>query len=247
MVGDELWRLLARLNPARLEEEYKAREVAQGLRVEHPVALRLDGVSWGRRLRGRYRWPRDERVHRAEAHAAVEAVALLGADLGYVTSDEISILWVGHAPPYSGRVEKLDSVAAGAASAHVSLELGVALFYDARVVKLYSRRDAALYLLHRARVGMNNYLTSLYHGVVGRRGETPGLAVVVEELERRGLGPSSLPAWALYGSCVARLPSVKKGPGVEAERRRLAVLPGPEACLEALGVGLDEVLAAGDG
>ena len=245
---EEWWRLLARLNPARLEEEYKAREVAQGLRVESPLALRLDGVSWGRRLRGRYRWPRDERVHRAEAHAAVEAVALLGADLGYVTSDEISIVWVSREPPYGGRVEKLDSVAAGAASAHVSLELGAALFYDARVVKLYSARDAALYLLHRARVGMNNYLTSLYHSVAaGRRGETPGLQRVVEELERLGLGPSRLPPWALYGSCVARVPSVKRGPGVEAERRRLAVLPGPGACLEALGVSVEEVLAAGDG
>jgi len=241
------WRLLASLNPARLEEEYKAREVAQGLRVEEPLALRLDGVSWGRRLRGRYSWPRDERVHRAEARAAAEALMLLGADLGYVTSDEISILWISRRPPYGGRVEKLDSVAAGAASSRVSLELGEALFYDARVVKLYSRRDAALYILHRARVGLNNYLTSLYHRIATGRRETPSLRVVAEALEAHGMGPSRLPPWALYGSCVTRLPSVKKGEGVEAERRRLVVLPGFEACLEALGVRAEEALGAGNG
>ncbi|NOZ89006.1 MAG: hypothetical protein GXO15_03685, partial [Crenarchaeota archaeon] len=153
--------LLLEANPARLEEEYRARELYREARVEAPLAVRLDGVGWGRRLRSR--GPRSLEVHRAEARAALEAARSLGADLAYVTSDEVSILWVSREPPYSGRVEKLDSIASGIVSSLVSLGLGQSLYYDARIVKLHGPGDAARYLLHRARVGLNNLLLTLYH------------------------------------------------------------------------------------
>ncbi|KSW12439.1 hypothetical protein CF15_06860 [Pyrodictium occultum] len=230
---------LLRLNPAALEEEYKAREIFQGERVEPPFALRLDGVGWGRRLQG-FGWPRDERVHRALARAVAEALRLLGGCCALVVSDEASLVFTGE-PPYSGRVEKLVSISSGVVSAGVSLSLGRPLFLDARVVKLYSGRDAARYLLHRARVGLNNYVSSIYHAASPRgAGRTPGLREMIGELRRRGRDPLEEPAWRLVGSCLVYAPSRRlvEPPGVVAERRRLLILDGGlEACLEALGAG----------
>ena len=234
-MDERLLELLLTLNPSRLEEEYRAREVASRETVEAPAAVRLDGVGWGRRLRGRFEWPRDERVHRALARSALEALQLLQADLAYVVSDEASIVWL-RGLPYSGRIEKLDSIAAAATASRVSLRLGLPLELDARVVKLYSSRDAARYILYRARVGFNNYVSSLYHSLPGADPrETPPLGEMLKTLEEHGLNPLE-PPWKSLGSCVVRLPSRRLvlPDGVEAGRRRLAILDGPWACLEYL-------------
>ena len=230
-------RLLGR-NPARLEEVYRARELYRDNRVGAPVALRLDGVGWGRRLRGRYRWPRDPVVHRWLCRAAMAALELLGADAAYVTSDEVSLLWVWREPPYGGRVEKLDSVAAAAAAARVSLGLGLELPLDSRVVKLYGPRDALEYVAYRARVGFNNYIASLYHAYTGST-VTPGLGEMLSELARRGLRVEGLPRWALLGSCVLRLPSLRRVEpgGVLVSRRRIVAVEGYDACSLALAPG----------
>ena len=224
---------LAAANPAALEEEYRAREIYSGLVVEPPLAVRLDGVGWGKRLGASE--PRSLVVHRAEARAALQAARELGAEMAYVVSDEVSLFWVERGPPYSGRVEKLDSIAAGLLSSMVSLSLGRSLYYDARVVKLYGRVDAARYIIYRARVGLNNYLTSLYHRLgLGRRGVTPHLGEVIEALRGAGVDPAALPRWALYGSCVVPLRAARSVDGVTVERRRWAIVEGYEACLEAL-------------
>ena len=225
-------RVLLAASPAVLEERYRGREVFRGERVEAPLAVRVDGVGWGRRLWG-FRWPRDPRVHRALARSVAWLVAEYGADLAFVTSDEASVVWLRGAP-YGGRVEKLVSVSASAVAAGVSLALGRRLFMDGRVVKLYGAGDAASYLVYRARVGFNNYVSSLYHSLVGAGGRTPGLGEMLAGLRARGVDPS-VPPWAGLGSCVLRLPSVRRVGGVAVERRRLVVLDTVGPCLEALG------------
>jgi tRNA(His) 5'-end guanylyltransferase len=210
---------------------YRGRELYREARVEAPLSVRVDGVGWGRRLRG-FKWPRDRRVHRALAHSVGEVVALYGASLAYVTSDEASIVWLGD-PPYGGRVEKLVSVVAAAVSSGASIRLGRWLFTDGRVVKLYGPEDAARYLLYRARVGFNNYVSSLYHAVSGGS-STPSLAEMLEFLRRRGVDPLR-PPWAGLGSCILRLPSTKRVDGLVVERRRLVILDTVLPCLEVLG------------
>ena len=241
----EMERLLE-LNPAQLEEVYRARELYRSTRVGAPVALRLDGVGWGRRLRGRYRWPRDPVVHRWLCRGAMAALELLGADAAYVTSDEVSLLWVWREPPYGGRVEKLDSIAAAVVTARVSLGLGLELPLDSRVVKLYSPRDAFEYVAYRARVGFNNYVASLYHAVTGSR-ETPGLGEMLSTLARHGYPVDALPRWALLGSCVLRLPSTRRvEPGnVLVARRRIAAVEGYDACSLVLAPGGGETGGGG--
>ncbi len=233
---DALAKLMA-INPARLEERYGNREVFQGETVEPPFALRLDGVGWGRRLKGRgFNWPRDRQVHQAISRAALQAVFLLGAQLAYVISDEVNILWFTE-PPYGGRVEKLDSIASGVLSSHVSLYLGVSLFFDSRVLVLYSIDDAASYVLYRARVGLNNYLTSLYHArKLGKMESTPPLQEVIRRLQSDNIKVSKLPWWSLYGSCIVPVRSLRylHDLGVAVERRRYVIVEGYWPCLEYL-------------
>jgi Uncharacterized conserved protein len=129
---------LIRLDVAQLERVYKQRERAVEARVKLPFALRLDGVGFGRVLKG-YAEPRDERVHRALLQGASELVKRLSASGAYVVSDEVSVLVLGPSLPYAGRVEKLVSVSASLLSAIVSTSLARALIFDSRVVPLERR------------------------------------------------------------------------------------------------------------
>ncbi|ABM80892.1 tRNA(His) guanylyltransferase Thg1 family protein [Hyperthermus butylicus] len=221
------------VNPAALEETYRSRELFQGYRVEPPFALRLDGVGWGHRLEG-FTQPRDLRVHRALVHAVMEVLRLLGGCCGYVVSDEANIVFLDEAP-YGGRVEKLASISAAIASATVSLELGRRLFLDSRVVKLYSKRDAYRYLLYRARVGFNNYVSTLYHQHLGSKKYTPPLHVMLHELrEKTDLDPLKGPHWRSLGSCIAYLEAERQSNNTMALRRRIAAMDGLELCRKKL-------------
>ena len=224
-----------RLNPVILEQKFKSREIYQECRVEPPLALRLDGVSWGRRLRNKYEWPRDRRVHKALIAAAVRLLEELGACCGIVISDEISIV-IDNEAPYGGRVEKLVSVSAGLVSSITSSVLGEALYTDSRIVKLYAASDAAEYLLYRMRVGFNNYVSSIYHSIVpGKKEVTPSLPEMLEELRKTELPPHVWEPWRLLGTCIARIQSLLVLGKATTERRRIvAVDASPSLCKKAV-------------
>ena len=232
------------LNPSALEKKFKAREIYQGYRVEPPLALRLDGVGWGRRLRDKYEWPRDERVHRALVAAAVRLLEEFNACCGLVVSDEVSII-ISNEPPYGGRVEKLVSISAGLVSATISRVLGEELYVDSRIVKLYSADDAAEYLLHRIRVGFNNYVSSIYHSMVpGEKGRTPSLTEMLQKLVKIETPPSLWEPWRLLGTCIARTQSLRVLDDTVAERRRIiAVDASPSFCKKATDSSLGRVAA----
>lgn len=215
---------LLSLNPRVEEERYKGREEAVEERVEPPIALRLDGVGFGKALRG-FRWPRDRRVHEALIEAAEALLDRLGGDAVYVGSDEINLVMLGELP-YSGRVEKLVSISAGIASAVLSLRLGRPLYFDSRIVPLEGGTDALRYLLYRARVVFNNYVNSMLasRGVRIERLEG-GLRERLSLLMRLGVDPLAEP-WASMGSCGARLLVIRRRCGVAAERRRLVWVDG---------------------
>ena len=232
------------LNPGALEKKFKAREIYQGCRVEPPLALRLDGVGWGRRLRDKYEWPRDERVHRALVAAAVRLLEEFNTCCGLVVSDEVSVI-INNEPPYGGRVEKLVSVSAGLVSATISRVLGEELYVDSRIVKLYGASDAAEYLLHRVRVGFNNYVSSIYHSMVpGGKGHTPSLPEMLQTLREQETRPSLWEPWRLLGTCIARTQSLRVLDDTAAERRRIiAIDASPSLCKKAIDSTLGRVAA----
>jgi len=227
--------ILLRLNPGRLERKFREREIYQTIRVEPPIALRLDGVGWGRRLRGRYDWPRDPRIHRALVRASVELVRELHACCGLVISDELNIV-ITREPPYNGRVEKIVSISAGIASATISAALGHSLYLDSRVVKLHTVHDAIEYMLYRMRVGLNNYVSSIYHSLArGDPARTPSLEQMITELEGMDLPPLIWEPWRLLGTCTTYTKSLKQIGSIRAERRRLiSIDAAPGLCIRAL-------------
>lgn len=172
-------------NPRHLEMRYRERE-AVCEPASPPVAVRLDGVGFGKRLRD-FPAPRSRLVHTAIAEVARDLAAQHGAEFVHVVSDEINLLFLTSVP-YGGRTFKLASVLAAQAAAGVTAKLGRPLYFDGRVVKLADRCDAARYVLFRARVGLNNYVVKAARlaGVVGA--ETPRIeellaAVKIEDFE----------------------------------------------------------------
>jgi len=217
-----------------LANRFRAREAFSRAAVEAPIALRLDGVGFGRALSG-YRWPRDIRVHRVLLAGASALMGHLRGDYCYVTSDEVNLVHLGPLP-YSGRVEKLVSVASSLVSSAASLALGRPLAFDCRVVVLEGPEEALDYVLYRMRVGFNNYVSSLYHSTLGAR-ETPRLAEMVREVAARGMLDS--PSWEWCGSCLYRRARYKLGRDpatdreVVARRGGLGLASGP-VCLRIL-------------
>ncbi len=167
--------------------------------VSTPFIIRLDGVSFGSKLRG-FSWPRDERVHRALVEAGKVAMQSLGADLCYVVSDEISLIFVKYMP-YGGRVFKLISISSGIISSRVSLMLGMHLYFDSRVIKIDNLEEVRLYILSRARVGLNNYLSSIAATrKMFQKGYTPSITDLVSVLKQELRKPD----WMYVGTLLVR-------------------------------------------
>ncbi len=149
---------LLSLSPRRLESDYRSRELPRDY-VEPPLAVRLDGVNFGKALAD-LPGPRNAGVHRALFASALELAKSSGASWVYVVSDEVNLIYKSLLP-YRGRLLKLISVLPSALSAKVTALLGRPLYFDARIVKIYDERDAARYVAYRARIGLNNYVISL--------------------------------------------------------------------------------------
>jgi tRNA(His) 5'-end guanylyltransferase len=185
-----LERLLSE-SPRALDARYRPREVICEP-VRAPFAVRLDGVSFGKRLRD-FEAPRSAFVHAALVGAARALASTYGAEIVHVVSDEINLVFLASAP-YGGRAAKVVSVLAAHASAELTAKLGRPLYFDGRALMLDDACDAAKYLIYRARVGLNNYVVKLARmsGLVSSR--TPRLAELLGrvKIEREDL------AWGTF-------------------------------------------------
>ncbi len=227
---------LTRVNPAKLQPYFRDREVASDKVVSGPIAIRLDGVNFGKVLKD-FRKPRDIRVHEALIGAGMVLMERFNALIAYVASDEINLILKD--VPYSGRVFKLVSVSASVASAHTSLSLGMPLYFDSRVVKLEKIREAVTYLVYRSRVCSNNYISQLFHNLTENKQVTPSaremLTAIIEHrvLDRAG-------DWEVLGSCMYWGQRIKYGVNPitgEKElvvRRRLTIRDGIAECISYL-------------
>jgi len=183
-----------RVKVGEAERKFRGSEVGCG-RVSVPLAVRLDGVGWGKALLD-FSWPRDERVHKALVETALELMRNFGADVAYVISDEINLVFSKYSP-YGGRVFKIVSVLAGKASSSITIKLQKPLSFDARIVKLENLCDCYNYVAYRARVGFNNYVSSLYHAKKGSA-PTPNLEEMLNEVPLDA-------KWAYAGTLLVRV------------------------------------------
>ncbi len=199
--------MLSKLNIQILDKLFRPMELYSDTRIRTPIALRLDGVRFGRTLADVEF--RSRAVHEALVEAAKAIMKELGCSCSYVVSDEINVLCLDYIA-YGGRVEKLISISASIASAIVSTTLNRKLFFDSRIINLRSDLDAPRYILYRARVGLNNFVSELYHRTTKSR-QTPPLRTMIKELKDLGIDINRIELWKIVGSSVFKKPRIRAG------------------------------------
>lgn len=226
-------RMVSEFNLPSISTKFKEREVKLGT-VKEPIALRLDGVKFGKSLRD-FREPRDEVVHKALIKGAKELLRRFNASMAYVVSDEVNLI-IMNCLPYNGRVFKLISIASSILSAHVSLLLKRPLYFDSRIIKLSNIDEIKEYLYFRVRVGINNYISKLYHKIKESRA-TPPTKDMLEYLLNTINLVNNAKDWEIVGTCVFWDTISKKGFNpltkkvVTTERRVIRETSNIESCI----------------
>jgi len=200
-------RVLNEFNLPYMSMKFKEREVGLST-VKEPIALRLDGVRFGKSLKG-FKEPRDEVVHKALVESAKELLKRFNALMAYVVSDEVNLIMANYLP-YGGRVFKLISIASSILSAHISLILKRPLYFDSRIVKLNNANEIKEYLYFRARVGINNYISKSYHQIK-KLGITPPTKDMLNYLMNTMNLVERIKDWEIVGTCIFWDTAPKKG------------------------------------
>jgi tRNA(His) guanylyltransferase len=234
----------------------ESREIFSGLATIPPVFLRLDGRSFHRLARSLdLARPFDPRFCRAMAEVSVRLVAESGLSplFAYTFSDEISLYFA--MLPFSGRVEKLDSVAASYAASSLTLVLATSepLAFDARVVQA-SPDYAERYLQERQAEAWRNHMNAWCQEMLIREGMDPRKAAdslkglpsetLHEMMFSRGVNLAKTPAWQRRGVLVYRKEEERAGynpvtgEDVAALRRVVGVDPDPPLFTGPEGVAL---------
>lgn len=206
-------------NPKELERYFDNNVVVQY--IKPPIAIRLDGVGFGKKLKG-YNWPRDSRVHEALLKAAEALMMVFSSDYALVISDEINLVLLNYIP-YSGRDFKIISIASSIASSIVSRDLNKDLFFDARIVKLNNDcMDIKRYLMYRVRVGFNNYHIEIAQSMnLLPRGKTPHINEVLRLVGNVRVDWETVGTGLMWSRVVLDGVNRKTGEPVRFTRRRI--------------------------
>ncbi len=182
--------------------------------------MRADGRGFKKILEDRKK-PYDLDFARSMAGAAEKLFhdSGLAPALAFTFSDEISMLFLD--APFGGRVEKIDSLAAGFISAALSLDLGRQVSMDCRVVSI-CEAEIADYLAERQDEAWRNHVFS--YGFYMLAGEGLSAEEAMDQLRgmreheihelvfQKGVNLARTPAWERRGVLV-----YKKGGSVVQE------------------------------
>jgi tRNA(His) 5'-end guanylyltransferase len=199
------------------------REVYADLRVRGPLVVRADGRGFGKILQKADK-PHDLGFAMAMARAARTFVEGSGLSpvLAFTFSDEINLLFP--APPFRGRLEKIDSVVAGSLSGHLSLNLERAVAMDARSIPLCPGEINEYFADRQDEAWRNHVFSSGFYALIddglapreamGRlRGMKEG--EIHEMLFCRGTNLAKSPAWQRRGILIRRIEEAEFGEGLE--------------------------------
>ncbi|KUG21410.1 MAG: tRNA 5'-guanylyltransferase [Methanomicrobiaceae archaeon] len=240
------------------------REIFAALTIFPPIFVRLDGRAFHRLAeRLHLKRPFDPAFHAGMAAVCRRLLADSGTNplFAYTFSDEISLFYPDL--PFSGRVEKIDSVTAAYAASALTLELDcrTPLSFDARIVPVTP--DLAVgYLIWRQSEAWRNHINAhcrhalMEEGMSAREAAEALWGMPAEEMHElmfaRGVNLAKTPAWQRRGSLIYRELIEKEGYNpvtgehVTATRSRVAVLeetplfstPEGEALIRSLIAGL---------
>jgi tRNA(His) 5'-end guanylyltransferase len=199
------------------------REIFSAITTFPPLFVRLDGRSFHRLAQDlRLKKPFDDRFNNAMVRVCTSLVADSGLnpDFAFTFSDEISFFLTKL--PFSGRVEKIDSVAASFAASSLTLALSVGepLAFDARIIQVTP--DSAIeYLIGRQDEAWRNHLNAycqqalIADGMDARTAAEQLQGIPANELHdmmhRRGINLAKTPAWQRRGVLVCKKLTEKEG------------------------------------
>lgn len=199
------------------------RELFAAITTVPPAFVRLDGRAFHRLAKTlRFVKPFDERFSDAMAAISRRLVADSGLSptFAYAFSDEISLYL--QKVPFSGRVEKIDSVAASYAASALTLALDCSLpvSFDARVIPA-TPEFALEYLVNRQDEAWRNHINAYCQQALIAEGMKPRQAAVKlrgmpskelhDLMHDRGVNLAKTPAWQRRGVMVYRKEVMKEG------------------------------------
>ena len=201
----------------------ESREIFSTITAIPPVFVRLDGRAFHRLADSLgLEKPFDEFFHKAMVTACTSLVADSGLnpDLAYTFSDEISLYFTKL--PFSGRVEKLDSVAASYAASSFTLAIGgtTLIAFDARVIPA-TPEFALEYLTGRQGEAWRNHINAYCQQALIEEGMDPRKAAdqlrglqskaLHEMMHIRGFNLATTPGWQRRGTLVYKKLTEKEG------------------------------------
>jgi tRNA(His) 5'-end guanylyltransferase len=199
------------------------REIFSTITTIPPVFVRLDGRAFHRLAENLdLKKPFDDRFSDAMVQVCVALIADSGLcpDLAFTFSDEISLYFTRL--PFSGRVEKIDSVAASyAASALMNSLAGTTpLSFDARVIPA-TPEYAMEYLANRQNEAWRNHINGycqqalIEEGISAKKAAARLKGIPAKELHEmmhvRGVNLAMTPAWQRRGILVYKKITEKEG------------------------------------
>lgn len=199
------------------------REIFSTITALPPVFVRLDGRAFHRLTEclGLEK-PFDEFFHKGMVTACTSLLADSGLnpDLAFTFSDEISLYF--SKLPFSGRVEKIDSVAASYAASALTLAFGgtTLLSFDSRVIP--ATPDYAIeYLRNRQSEAWRNHINAYCQQALIEEGMDSRMAAeklkglvakdMHEMMHERGFNLAETPAWQRRGTLVYKKLTEKEG------------------------------------
>lgn len=217
-------------------------ECYHGLRVPPGVfiVLRLDGRAFSAlTLRLKLSKPFDEQFHTHMTSTGAAVFEAMHAVYAYTESDEISIVLPRETNLFSREVEKLVSVAAGRASAVMSVLLETIVDFDGRVWVGATEADVVDYMLWRQADAKRCCVNGWAYWTLRHSGKSPGAAnsqlsklnglAKQKMLLDYGYEVDQLAGWQRHGTGISHEVytkpgfNPKTGTSVEVERRRVLV------------------------
>jgi len=199
------------------------REIFSTITTIPPVFVRIDGRAFHRLAENlNLKKPFDDLFSEAMVQICVALISDSGLcpDLAFTFSDEISLYFTRL--PFSGRVEKIDSVAAScAASALTKLLAGKPLVsFDARVIPA-TPEYALEYLANRQNEAWRNHINGycqqalIDEGISAKKAAARLKGVPARDLHemmhKRGMNLATTPAWQRRGVLVYKKITEKEG------------------------------------
>lgn len=196
----------------RLKGKTSSWEIYSDIKCRSPLMVRADGRGFKKLLEG-CKKPYDVGFACSMIEAAVSLFQESGLSpaLAFTFSDEVSVLFME--APFSGRVEKIDSLIAGFLSASLSLRLGRAVSMDCRVIPL-CESEITQYLAERQDETWRNHVFSYGFYMLVDEGFSTTKAMerlrgmreheIHEIVFQKGTNLAKTPAWERRGVMVYR-------------------------------------------